>query len=142
MVRRRAELRVNVRGANLVLHKLRAVDPKLSEAQRVTGNRISKKLLSEARRIIRNKSPLSSGRLRESLYITQNKVRGGWQNKVTTDVPYATKVERGSGPERVFLNAELRDWIQRVLGEKALIGLGKKRYITVRKGNNPRYDTG
>lgn len=138
---RSARLTVNERGTNLVLRKMRAAGTKLSAAQQETGLFFGKLFTEQARSIIRQKAPKSKGDLANSIFYEQKKANHGWKTKITTNQPYAKKVEAGRPTEQVDITPELRDWVGRVLGKEARKGLRYKRKMVVGKGNNPGYDT-
>lgn len=141
MTYNKATIRVNVRGSNLVVRKLRAISPKLSTAQYDAGQALGTFFVGEAYRIIREKSPKSKGTLASSVQHSTIKARGGWNTKVFTNVPYAKVVESGGPPERKQLDPILRDWVGRVLGDKARKALRYKKFMNVRTGGNPNYNT-
>lgn len=136
-----ATIRVNDRGTTrIMIRKLRSLTPELSDAQREAGRRIGDSLRREARDIIRQKAPRSSGNLANSLYVTQSARHKGWYTKVTTDTPYAKVVERGGPSEIVRVTPDLLEWASRI-GPRVYEAYKGRNTVTVRKGNNPNYDT-
>lgn len=135
------EFNIRVRGIGQTLRTYRSVFPRLSEAQRRAGLRVGNRLKREAQEIIRDKAPKTRGTLRNSLFVLQNRRVRGWTTFVRSNAPYAAKVERGHSPETIPVTKALLDWAARVLGDSAMKNMAKKETVTVRKGNNPRYDT-
>lgn len=134
------QIRVNDRGTRILLRKLRSAIPEISDAQREAGDKIGKRLRQEAYEIIREKAPKSSGKLANSLYVTQAARHGGWYTKLTTRSPYARVVERGGPPERTEVTRELKEWASRVNPQVEKVYRNKK-YVVVRTGRNPNYNT-
>lgn len=134
-------LRIEARGINPVLRAYRSVIPEVSNAQRIAGITVVNRLKTEAQQIIKSKAPKSSGRLAESLFIEQNQLAKGWKTTLSSTAPYAWKVESGHPEEKVPVNSDLLNWVERVLGPKAKAKIQRKRSMTVRRGRNPFYDT-
>lgn len=135
---------VNVRGADMVLKKLAAKGQKLNDAQRKIAIKYGKLFREEAKKIISDKAPKSSGKLKDSIYYTVNTIGDRWTTLITTDLPYAKKVESGRPMEVVPVRKELLNWVKRVLGDGAYDYWKYRtnaRNFTVGKGNNPRYNT-
>lgn len=130
-------VRVNVRGVNLVINKLRSSNDEISSAQYRAGDELGTFFVGESYRIIRTLSPKSKGTLADSITHSTIKSQGGWRTKVYSDLAYAKTVESGGEAERKKVSASLKDWYKRVTGKDVSIGS----YVTVRKGNNPMYNT-
>lgn len=137
-----ARIQANVKGTDIVIRKLRSSSTEISQAQYDAGQALGTWFVGEAYRIIRTKSPKSRGTLAASVQHTTSKVNLGWNTRVYSNLPYAATVEGGGDPEYKRLDASLRDWVERVLGKKARDGLRYKKFMWVRKGGNPHYDTG
>lgn len=136
-----ATLKVNYRGIEPVLRTYKSLIPKLAETQRIAGFRVGNTLKQEARAIIRQKAPKSSGRLANSLFVQQEMLSRGWKTKVSSNAHYAWKVESGHPQENRPATPELLQWVDNVLGPKAKEAVRRKGSMIVRRGRNPYYDT-
>lgn len=134
---------ITLNGDRILLRKLSSVKPSLSEAQRAAGNELGNEILQEARNII-EQNTTSSGLLKKSLDVMTVKKSGGWNTKVFIRgkaKEYGYKVEGGWGPEKIKVTPEFIKWAELAVGKKFAKSLRNKKTYTVRKGNNPRYDT-
>ncbi len=132
-----AKVNVNVRGTNLIIDKLRSSKGDIEQAQYRAGQELGTYFVGEAYRVIRTLSPKSKGALAASITFNTVRQMGGWRTKVYSDLPYAEVVESGGPAEMKKVSSDLKDWYKRVTGKDVKLGS----YVTVRKGNNPNYDT-
>lgn len=135
---------INIIGDKVLIRKMSSVKPALSEAQRRAGKEMGNNILFEARNILDVKAPNSSKNLSNSLFVKTVKSSGGWNTTVGIGAnakDYGYKVESGFGPERIKVTQDFIDWARRTVGDKFANSLQGRSEYTVRKGNNPRYDT-
>ena len=137
------------RNGTILISKLAASTPKISDAQQAAGLIVGNKFKEEAKAIILSNAPKSP---RKNLYnaidVKQNKRADGYKTTVYVlpqAADYAADVERGTGQKNIYINKNFIEWARSVVGEKFAKTLERRkaanqRYM-VRKGNNPRYDT-
>jgi hypothetical protein len=133
--------KVKGNSANIVIRSLERKSERLNHALARSGDRWAKIMSHEAKLIINDKAPTGSGALSKSIKFTTEKTNKGYNSTVWSPLPYAKLVDSGGPKERKRMDADLSAWVLRTYPPMRAKQVIKQKTLTVRAGNNPRYNT-